>query len=113
MTATSPFDDIAEPFLRIVADTVVCTLSTVDDRDRPRSRMLHPVFTVRDGLPIGWALTDPGSAKARDLAQRPHACCSYWNPGQDVAIVDCGTSWVTDDGGKAGVWALFRDTPTP
>ncbi|MDT0353393.1 pyridoxamine 5'-phosphate oxidase family protein [Pseudonocardia charpentierae] len=107
------FDDIAEEFLRIVADTVICTTSTVDRRGRPRSRMLHPVFTVNAGQPVGWALTSRASAKARDLAQQPYACCSYWNPHQDVAIVDCRTAWVTDEAEKATVWDLFRDTPTP
>jgi hypothetical protein len=35
---------------------VFCVATTVDGQGRPRSRMLHPIFGVRDGRPSGWAL---------------------------------------------------------
>ena len=47
------FADLEADFLRITATTVFCVVTTVDASGRPRSRMLHPIFVVRDGRPLG------------------------------------------------------------
>jgi hypothetical protein len=107
------FTEIEGDFLRITGETVFCTATTVDPHGRPRNRMLHPVFVVRDGQPIGWALTGRTPAKTRHLAQNPHMACSFWNPSHDTVFVDCVAEWVDDDREKEEVWALFRDTPQP
>jgi uncharacterized pyridoxamine 5'-phosphate oxidase family protein len=39
-----PFAELEDDFLRIVKETVFCTVTTVDEDGRPRNRMLHPVF---------------------------------------------------------------------
>jgi hypothetical protein len=52
------FEPLHADFLRITADTVYCTVTTVDPDCRPRSRVMHPIFEVVDGVPRGWALTD-------------------------------------------------------
>jgi hypothetical protein len=48
-----PFSELEEDFVRIVRETVFCTVTTVGEDGRPRNRMLHPVFVVRDGPPLG------------------------------------------------------------
>jgi general stress protein 26 len=107
------FAELEEDFLRIVRETVFCTVTTVGEDGRPRNRMLHPVFLVRDGRPMGWALTGRTPLKTRHLAANPHVACSYWNPSHDTLFVDCVASWVEDDQEKADVWDVFLETPQP
>jgi Pyridoxamine 5'-phosphate oxidase len=110
---TSSFEPLQEDFLRITGKTVFCTATTVDEEGRPRSRMLHPVFVVRHGRPIGWALTGRTPLKTRHLAANPHMSCSYWSPSHDTVFVDCAATWVDDDSEKEQVWDLFLNTPEP
>ena len=107
------FSDLEADFLRITAATVFCTATTVDGAGRPRGRILHPIFVVRDGRPLGWALTGRTPLKARHLAANPHVSCAYWSPSHDTVFVDAVVTWVEDDAEKAVVFALFRDTPPP
>jgi Pyridoxamine 5'-phosphate oxidase len=109
----SDFGELEQDFLRITGDTVFCSLTTVDDSGRPRSRIIHPIFVVRDARPLGWALTGRTPLKTRHLASNPHVGCTYWSPSHDTVFADCVASWVEDDDEKADVFALFRDTPTP
>ena len=48
------FAPFAEDFLAITAEVVWCTATTVDAAGRPRSRILHPIFEVAEGRPVGW-----------------------------------------------------------
>lgn len=107
------FAELAPDFLRITGETVFCTATTVDASGRPRNRMLHPIFVVRDGRPVGWALTGRTPAKTQHLAANPHLACSYWNPSQDTVFLDCVAAWTEDDAEKHQVWDLFLTTPTP
>jgi Pyridoxamine 5'-phosphate oxidase len=108
-----PFSELEDDFLRITGETVFCTATTVDGEGRPRSRMLHPIFVVRGGRPLGWALTGRTPLKTRHLAANPHMSCSFWTPSHDTVFVDCGTEWVESDAEKEDVWHVFHDTPTP
>jgi hypothetical protein len=107
------FSELEAEFLRITAATVFCTATTVGPHGRPRGRMLHPVFTVRDGLPVGWALTGRTPVKTRHLALNPHVLCSYWSPSHDTVFIDCVAAWVDDEREKQDIWEVFRDTPEP
>jgi uncharacterized pyridoxamine 5'-phosphate oxidase family protein len=107
------FGALKDDFLRITGETVFCSVTTVDEAGRPRSRMLHPIFVVSDGRPLGWALTAPTPLKTRHLADNPHVACTYWTPSHDTVFVDCVASWVEHDEEKADVWELFRSTPVP
>jgi uncharacterized protein YndB with AHSA1/START domain len=107
------FAPLAEDFLRITAATVFCSATTVDAHGRPRSRMLHPVFTVTGGIPIGWALTGRTPLKTAHLAANPHMSCTYWSPSHDTVFVDCVATWVEEEDERRTAWELFRDTPQP
>ena len=107
------FDELEEDFLRITAQTVFCVATTVDAHGRPRGRVLHPVFVVADGRPLGWALTGRTPLKSRHLAANPHMSCSYWTPSHDTVLIDCVAGWVEDADEKRRVWELFRDAPKP
>ena len=107
------FADIAAEVMAFVTEIVYCTVTTVDPHGRPRSRIMHPIFTVVDGAPQGWALTDRTPVKAHHLAENPYVCCSYWSPSQNTVSLECLAEWAEDEDTKHRVWALFRDTPPP
>jgi hypothetical protein len=106
----APFE---EDFLRITADVVWCTLTTVDSQGRPRSRVVHPIFTVAEGKPVGWLLTVRTPVKTAHLNGNSHVSCSYWSPEQNVVYADCVATWVEDLEAKRGVDELFKATPPP
>lgn len=105
------FDDIRDDFLRIAGDVVWCTVATVDTRGRPRTRVLHPIWEVVDGAPLGWVATSRSPLKEKHLAANPHVSCSYWSPKQETAHVECRASWADDE--RERVWQLFLDAPPP
>ena len=43
------FEPLRADFLRITTEIVYCTVTTVDPKGRPRSRVMHPIFQVVDG----------------------------------------------------------------
>jgi general stress protein 26 len=107
------FADIQQDFLRFTAEIVYCTVTTVDPRGRPRSRVMHPIFEVVQEQPMGWAITNRSPVKTRHLAANPHVSCAYWSPAHNAVYVDCVANWVDDMAGKQYVWDLFRSTPAP
>jgi general stress protein 26 len=107
------FASFEEEFLRFTSEIVWCTVTTVDAKGRPRSRVLHPIWQVIDGLPVGWVVTSKTPVKAGHLAGNPHLACSYWSPAQNTVAIDCVASWVEDQAGKQHVWDLFMTTPPP
>lgn len=107
------FAEIEEDFLAFTAEIVWCTATTVDPRGRPRSRVLHPIFIVVDGRPVGWVLTSRTPVKTTHLAANPHVACSYWSPAQNTVQADCVASWVEDPHEKLRVYDLFATTPPP
>lgn len=103
------FDDIAADFHERVSRIVWATVTTVDRKGRPRSRLLHPLW---DGT-TGYIMTGPASHKARHLAQNPYVSVSYWDPKHDTAFAECKSEWVSDAAEKQRVWDLFKSTPEP
>src|SRR5688572_3790957 len=98
------FAAFEQEFLQYTSTIVWCTASTVDRQDRPRSRMLHPIFKVVDGLPVGWVVTSKTPVKAAHLAAKPYMACSYWSPAHNTVLAECVASWVEDAPGKQQVW---------
>jgi general stress protein 26 len=103
------FDDIAADFHERVSRIVWATVTTVDRKGRPRSRLLHPLW---DGT-TGYIMTGPTSHKARHLAGNPYVSVSYWDPKHDTVFAECKSEWVSDGAEKQRVWDLFKSTPEP
>jgi hypothetical protein len=91
---------------------VWCTVATVGPDNRPRTRILHPLWEVDTEL-VGWIVTRATPVKVRHLAHSPYLSCSYWEPGQEVAVADCHAEWVDDVPTRQRVWELYRDAPAP
>jgi hypothetical protein len=103
---------VAEQFIAIAHRVVWCTLATVDRRDRPRSRIVHPVWELRDGALRGLVGTRPTALKRAHLDHSPYVSCTYWDPAHDVAIAECEARWLDDDE-RAGAWEHIARAPAP
>jgi general stress protein 26 len=108
-----PFAALKDEFLRITGEVVWCTVTTVDPGGHPRSRILHPIWEVLDGRPVGWVVTGRTPVKTRHLAANPNVAVSYWHPSQEVVLAECVADWVEDQETKQHVWDLFMTTPPP
>jgi hypothetical protein len=53
----SKFEEIQVEFMQRVTKAIYCNVATVDRKNRPRSRMMHPIW---DG-PTGWVISWPES----------------------------------------------------
>ncbi|MFI6385856.1 pyridoxamine 5'-phosphate oxidase family protein [Nonomuraea sp. NPDC050547] len=104
------FSEIQDAFEAYIGDIVYATMTTVDKRNRPRARVLIPIWEVVDGEPLGWLATYRTPVKAAHLANNPHTTFSYWTARQNAVNVDTVAEWVTDVEVKRRVWDLYRKT---
>ena len=103
------FSEIEEEFLRRVRTMVWCSVATVDSRQRPRSRILHPIW---EGA-TGWIGTHRNSFKSGHLARNPYVSLAYITDLMKPVYADCRAEWVEDLDQKRRVWDLFKNTPPP
>jgi hypothetical protein len=76
LTRVTSFDEIAQASLEFTSEIVWYTATSVDAAGRPRARIVHPIFEVIDGLPVGGVLTGKTPIKTKHLAICPHIACS-------------------------------------
>ncbi|TCC05413.1 pyridoxamine 5'-phosphate oxidase family protein [Kribbella soli] len=103
---------VQKEFLDRAHRIVWCTVATVGPDNRPRTRILHPIWELYDEL-TGWIVTRATPVKVRHLTHSSYVSCSYWEPGHEVAVADCEAEWVTDAATRQRVWELYRDAPAP
>ena len=107
----SSFDAFGDEFLERVRRIVWCTAATVDTRDRPRSRVWHPIWKGKTGR----VATMRHTLKPRHLARHPYLSLSYfdrediWSP----VYVDCRVAWDDTTDGKRRAWEMFLRAPEP
>jgi general stress protein 26 len=71
--------DVAE----ILGQINYATMTTVDRRGRPRSRVLIAVWELDGERPLGWLATFRTPVKAAHIAHNPHVGMSYWSSRQE------------------------------
>ncbi len=103
------FADIADDFNERVSRIVWASVTTIDGKGRPRSRLLHPLW---EGT-TGYIMTGPDSHKAKHIARNPYVSVSYWDPKHDTVFAECKAEWMADAAEKERVWKLFKGTPEP
>jgi len=103
------FADIETEFIQRVHTMVWCNVATIDSQQRPRSRILHPIW---EGA-VGWICTHRTSHKSKHLAQNPYVSLAYVKELMTPVYVDCKVEWVDDLEVKRRIWDLFRNTPPP
>ncbi len=103
------FSVIEEEFHQRVRKIVWCNVTTVDRQNRPRSRILHPIW---EGY-TGWIATGRETLKTRHLEHNPWVSLCYWDPDHKQIYADCKASWVDDTAQKIRIWDLYKSTAAP
>ena len=109
MKVTS-FSYIQSEFLARLSQAVYCNMATIDRQDRPRSRVVHPVW---EGS-TGWLISRPGSPKFKHLERNPHVSLAYTcHDIYQPVYVDCTAAWVQDRQEQQRVWRYYQSLPPP
>jgi general stress protein 26 len=103
------FADIQDEFLKRVSRIVWCTVSTVDRKGRPRSRILHPLW---EGS-TGWIATGRQSFKSKHIDHTPYVSLSYWDQDHQQVYADCRAEWEESLDEKRRLWDVYKQTPPP
>ena len=104
------FADIEQEFTSRVRSMIWCSVATVDRKQRPYSRILHPLW---DGN-TGWILTHRQSHKAKHLERNPFVSLAYIRGDvQRPLYVDCKATWVEAADERKRVWNLAASEPPP
>jgi general stress protein 26 len=103
------FQELAADFDARVRRIVWCTVATVDNHGRPRSRILHPLWEGQ----VGWIATGRNSPKTAHLDNNRYVSLSYWDQEHEQIYAECRATWVDDNREKARIWDRFGAEPEP
>jgi len=106
-------DVVAPAFIEMAHRIVWASVTTIDRADRPRSRILHPIWEFDGTALTGWIATDPTGLKRAHLDRNPYVSCSYWAPNHDHCIAECETSFDDSAEARRAVWDRFANGPEP
>ena len=104
---------VAPAFVEMAHRIVWATVSTVDRHDRPRSRILHPIWEWDGESLVGWIATGPTPVKAAHLERSPFVSVNYWTPSHDTCTAECRATWQLDPESRRQVWERFANGPEP
>jgi hypothetical protein len=105
--------EVAPAFVDLAHRIVWATVATVDTKDRPRSRILHPIWEWDGEALTGWIATAPTPLKRAHLERSPFVTVNYWDPTHDTCTADCRATLLLDDESRAATWARFASGPAP
>jgi hypothetical protein len=103
----------APAFVEMAHRIVWCTVATVDEQGRPRSRILHPLWEWDGSSLVGWIATGPTPVKRAHLAHSPYVSANYWAPDHDTCTAECLATWHLDDETRTTMWDRFKNAPAP
>lgn len=105
--------ETAPAFVSMAHTIVWATVATVDKDGRPRSRILHPIWTWEGGRICGYCGTTATGTKREHLDASPHASVNYWAPTHDTCVAECRAEWAHDDETCTMLWEMFKAAPEP
>ena len=103
----------APAFVEMAHRIVWATVATVDERGRPRSRVLHPIWEWDGTSLVGWVGTGPTPTKRAHLEHSPYVSVAYWSPDHDTCTAECAATLHLDDETRERVWETFKSAPAP
>lgn len=109
MIEITNFAEMQAEFMARVSKVVYCIVATVDRQNRPRTRVMHPIWEGSTGWVISW----PQSHKAKHLAVNPHVSLAYLPETAKPVYVECVAEWIEDRTEKQRVWELHQTIPPP
>lgn len=104
---------VATSFVEMAHRIVWASVSTVDRENRPRSRVLHPLWQWDGSSLVGWVATGPTPTKLAHLAHTPFVSVNYWATNHDTCVAECRATLMLDDQTRSWVWDLFKTAPAP
>jgi hypothetical protein len=104
---------VAPAFVEMAHRIVWATVTSVDAGNRPRSRILHPIWEWDGEQLRGWIATSPTPPKRAHLEHSPYVSCSYWAPSHDTCVAECRATWANDDATRIETWERFKAGPEP
>jgi len=105
--------EIAPAFVDIAHRIVWCSVATVDSHNRPRSRVLHPIWEWDGEQLSGWIATGPTPVKLANLEHSPYMSLTYWADNHDTCTADVEAEWMLDEDSRTELWDWFKSTPLP
>ena len=105
--------DVAGPFVEMAHQIVWASVATVDRQDRPRSRVLHPIWEWDGENLIGWIGTGPTPLKRAHLERSAYCSVNYWAPSQDTCVAEGHATWHFDLETRRAVWDRLKNGPPP
>jgi len=109
----STFAEVRAEFMERIQKAIYCSMATIDREDRPRPRMMHPIWELTGNGPIGWVISWPQSHKAKHLARNPYVSLAYIHDRTKPVYVDCEAEWIDDVEEQWRIWELHQTTPPP
>lgn len=109
----SGLKEVGPAFLKMAHEIVWCSSATVDRKNRPRSRILHPVWQWDGTNLVGWIGTGPTPLKRAHLAHSPYISLNYWAANQDTCTAECRAELHYDQDTRTMVWDLLKNAPPP
>jgi len=105
--------EVAPAFVEMAHRIVWCTAATVDTDERPRTRVLHPIWEWDGSTLTGWIATSPTSPKGEHLAAHPDLSLTYWSPNHDTCTADCDAAFESGADERQRTWDRFAHGPAP
>ena len=103
------FEELQTEFLNRVSQAVYANMATVDTQNRPRSRIVHPIWEGSTGWIVAW----PETPKSKHLAGNPYVSLAYIKDVEKPVYVDCTAEWKHERAEKLRVWDVIKQTPPP
>lgn len=103
------FDEIMPAFVERAHQMVWCDMATVDAKQRPRTRIIHPLW--RDG--VGYATSLRTGPKANDIDRNPAVSLAYVSNPSAPAYAECWADWVDDRAARIEIWEWMKSIPEP
>jgi general stress protein 26 len=103
------FSEIEQEFIERVHQIVWCNVATIDSKNRPRSRVLHPIWEGQ----TGWIATRRHSLKSRHLDLNPYVSLAYIADPIKPVYVDCQAEWIDEPEQKQRIWNMFKEAAPP
>jgi len=103
----------APAFVEMAHRIVWASVATVGPDDRPRTRILHPIWEWDGTDLVGWVATEPTSLKRSHLEAHPFASVNYWAPSHDTCLAECDAELLVDLPTREATWRRFAEGPAP
>src|SRR5262245_33033283 len=110
---TTDLAAVAPAFVEMAHRIVWASVATVGPDDRPRTRILHPIWEWDGTDLVGWIATAPTPLKRRHLEAHPFVSVKFWAQTHDTGAAGGGAGLLLDLPTREATLKLFAEGPEP